>query len=50
MLATNFFYKIDRIVPSFQGRPLCMDVKLDGERMLCHKDGDEVTHIGLDLQ
>ncbi|CAN0326465.1 unnamed protein product, partial [Hapterophycus canaliculatus] len=42
MLATNYFYNIDKIVPGFQGRPFCMDVKLDGERMLCHRDGNKV--------
>lgn len=42
MLAKNFHYNTAKIVPSFQGRPFCMDVKLDGERMLCHKEGDKV--------
>ncbi len=42
MLATNFFYKTHVIIPSFQGRPFCMDVKLDGERMLCHREGSKV--------
>lgn len=42
MLAKNFHYDMARIVPSFQGRAFCMDVKLDGERMMCHKEGDTV--------
>ncbi|CAM9475934.1 unnamed protein product [Pylaiella littoralis] len=42
MLATNFFYKTNKIVPSFEGKAFCMDVKLDGERMLCHREGNKV--------
>ncbi|CAM9320873.1 unnamed protein product [Ectocarpus sp. 12 AP-2014] len=42
MLAMNFFYGLGKIVPSLQGRPFCMDVKLDGERMLCHREGNKV--------
>lgn len=42
MLAKNFMYDVDRILPSFQGRPFCMDIKIDGERMLCHREGDKV--------
>lgn len=42
MLATNFFYDPKKIVPSFEGKPFCMDVKLDGERMLCHREGNKV--------
>ncbi|CAM9127479.1 unnamed protein product [Scytosiphon promiscuus] len=42
MLATNYFYKTEKIIPGLQGHPFCMDVKLDGERMLCHRDGDKV--------
>lgn len=42
MLAKNFYYNTDKIVPSFRDRPFCMDVKLDGERMLCHREGTKV--------
>lgn len=42
MLAKNFHYSMEKIVPSFKGRPFCMDVKLDGERMLCHREGKQV--------
>lgn len=42
MLAKNFMYDVDRILPSFGGRPFCMDIKIDGERMLCHREGDKV--------
>lgn len=47
MLATNYFYNTNKIVPGFQGRPFCMDVKLDGERMLCHRDGNKVLSYKL---
>eukprot|EP00904_Undaria_pinnatifida_P001070 jgi/Undpi1/10964/HiC_scaffold_30.g13265.m1 len=42
MLAKNFMYDVDRIIPSMRGRPFCMDIKIDGERMLCHREGDKV--------
>eukprot|EP00752_Nemacystus_decipiens_P016381 g14643.t1 len=42
MLATNFFYKTDKVLPSMHQRPFCMDIKLDGERMLCHREGTKV--------
>eukprot|EP00903_Cladosiphon_okamuranus_P009258 g8834.t1 len=43
MLATNFSYETDKkIMPSLGRRPFCMDVKLDGERMLCHREGNKV--------
>ena len=42
MLATNFFYKTEKVLPSLEGRPFCMDIKLDGERMLCHREGTKV--------
>lgn len=48
MLATNFFYKTEKIVPSFEGRPFCMDIKLDGERMLCHREGSKVCGLSAD--
>lgn len=47
MLAKNYFYDVDRILPSFQGRPFCMDIKIDGERMLCHREGDKVIRCVL---
>lgn len=43
MLAANLFYNMEKIVPRMMGRPFCMDVKLDGERMLCHREGTKVV-------
>lgn len=43
MLAANLFYHMEKIVPRMMGRPFCMDVKLDGERMLCHREGTKVV-------
>ncbi|KAG5190647.1 ATP dependent DNA ligase domain-containing protein [Tribonema minus] len=42
MLAHNPKNDFASIVPSFKGAPFLMEVKLDGERMLAHKDGDAV--------
>ncbi|CAM9321759.1 unnamed protein product [Discosporangium mesarthrocarpum] len=46
MLAKNFHYAVEKIVPSFRGSPFCMDIKLDGERLLCHRDRNKVMRRG----
>ncbi|CAM9226375.1 unnamed protein product [Chrysoparadoxa australica] len=42
MLAYNYKEKLSRILPSLEGDDFVMDVKLDGERILLHKIGDDV--------
>ena len=42
MLAAQVHHQLTKVEPAMRGNPFAMEMKIDGERMLCHKDGDRI--------
>lgn len=42
MLATMLHHQLYKVEPAMHGHPFAVEMKIDGERMLCHKDGGQV--------
>lgn len=42
MLAAQLHHQLHKVEPAMRGHPFAVEMKIDGERMLCHKDGNQV--------
>jgi DNA ligase 4 len=43
MLAASIHHQLHKVEPAMRGHPFAVEPKIDGERMLCHKEGDKVS-------
>lgn len=42
MLAAMIHHQLHKVEPAMRSHPFALEMKIDGERMLCHKDGGKV--------
>jgi len=43
MLAAAIHHQLHKVEPAMRGHPFAVEAKIDGERMLCHKEGARVS-------